>query len=85
MIQIGFEKKVSVWHHKGSELFDDLLYSQDKWISHQDDFNELLAELNNQHGQNNNNTGLFYYFTAFIRRCNRLYSTMKVKQICFLF
>lgn len=27
---------------------------EDKWISHQDDFNELLAELNNQHGQNNN-------------------------------
>ncbi|XP_075900846.1 PIN2/TERF1-interacting telomerase inhibitor 1 [Nelusetta ayraudi] len=29
---------------------------EDKWISHQDDFNELLAELNNQHGQNNNST-----------------------------
>ncbi|XP_056284560.1 PIN2/TERF1-interacting telomerase inhibitor 1 [Pseudoliparis swirei] len=26
---------------------------EDNWISHQDDFNELLAELNNCHGQNN--------------------------------
>ncbi|KAG7242980.1 hypothetical protein INR49_017671 [Caranx melampygus] len=27
---------------------------EDKWIAHQDDFNELLAQLNNCHGQNNN-------------------------------
>ncbi|XP_036942470.1 PIN2/TERF1-interacting telomerase inhibitor 1 [Acanthopagrus latus] len=27
---------------------------EDNWIAHQDDFNELLAELNNHHGQNNN-------------------------------
>ncbi|XP_028253920.1 PIN2/TERF1-interacting telomerase inhibitor 1 [Parambassis ranga] len=26
---------------------------EDKWISHQDDFNDLLAQLNNCHGQNN--------------------------------
>ncbi|XP_029281280.1 PIN2/TERF1-interacting telomerase inhibitor 1 [Cottoperca gobio] len=26
--------------------------SEDKWIAHQDDFNELLAQLNNCHGQN---------------------------------
>ncbi|XP_063758607.1 PIN2/TERF1-interacting telomerase inhibitor 1 isoform X1 [Eleginops maclovinus] len=26
--------------------------SEDKWIAHQDDFNELLAQLNNHHGQN---------------------------------
>ncbi|XP_013874327.1 PIN2/TERF1-interacting telomerase inhibitor 1 isoform X1 [Austrofundulus limnaeus] len=26
---------------------------EDKWIAHQDDFNELLAELNNHHGQTN--------------------------------
>ncbi|XP_076611718.1 PIN2/TERF1-interacting telomerase inhibitor 1 [Chaetodon auriga] len=28
---------------------------EDNWIAHQDDFNELLAQLNNHHGQNNNN------------------------------
>uniref|UniRef100_A0A3Q0QUI8 PIN2 (TERF1) interacting telomerase inhibitor 1 n=1 Tax=Amphilophus citrinellus TaxID=61819 RepID=A0A3Q0QUI8_AMPCI len=28
---------------------------EDNWISHQDDFNELLAQLNNCHGQNNSN------------------------------
>ncbi|XP_058470121.1 PIN2/TERF1-interacting telomerase inhibitor 1 [Solea solea] len=28
---------------------------EDKWIAHQDDFNELLAQLNNCHGQNNSN------------------------------
>ncbi|XP_054474610.1 PIN2/TERF1-interacting telomerase inhibitor 1 [Anoplopoma fimbria] len=27
---------------------------EDNWIAHQDDFNELLAQLNNCHGQNNN-------------------------------
>lgn len=48
----------------------DVLYSQDKWISHQDDFNELLAELNNQHGQNNN-TGVYHYFSVFMGKCNR--------------
>uniref|UniRef100_A0A8C4ECJ1 PIN2 (TERF1) interacting telomerase inhibitor 1 n=1 Tax=Dicentrarchus labrax TaxID=13489 RepID=A0A8C4ECJ1_DICLA len=26
---------------------------EDNWIAHQDDFNELLAQLNNHHGQNN--------------------------------
>lgn len=31
-----------------------MLCSQDNWIAHQDDFNELLAQLNNCHGQNNN-------------------------------
>ncbi|KAG8011256.1 PIN2/TERF1-interacting telomerase inhibitor 1, partial [Nibea albiflora] len=29
---------------------------EDNWIAHQDDFNELLAQLNNHHGQNNSNT-----------------------------
>ncbi|XP_029966581.1 PIN2/TERF1-interacting telomerase inhibitor 1-like isoform X2 [Salarias fasciatus] len=29
---------------------------EDKWIAHQDDFNELLAQLNNCHGQNSNGT-----------------------------
>uniref|UniRef100_A0A8D3AI89 PIN2 (TERF1) interacting telomerase inhibitor 1 n=1 Tax=Scophthalmus maximus TaxID=52904 RepID=A0A8D3AI89_SCOMX len=28
---------------------------EDNWIAHQDDFNELLAQLNNCHGQNNSN------------------------------
>ncbi|XP_034755937.1 PIN2/TERF1-interacting telomerase inhibitor 1 [Etheostoma cragini] len=28
---------------------------EDNWISHQDDFNELLAQLNNCHGQNSGN------------------------------
>lgn len=28
---------------------------QDNWIAHQDDFNELLAQLNNHHGQNSSN------------------------------
>uniref|UniRef100_A0A9J7Y0R6 Rp1 like 1b n=1 Tax=Cyprinus carpio carpio TaxID=630221 RepID=A0A9J7Y0R6_CYPCA len=27
--------------------------NEDNWIAHQDDFNQLLAELNNCHGQNN--------------------------------
>ncbi|KAM9339720.1 PIN2/TERF1-interacting telomerase inhibitor 1 [Symphorus nematophorus] len=27
---------------------------EDNWIAHQDDFNELLAQLNSHHGQNNN-------------------------------
>uniref|UniRef100_A0A4W6E228 PIN2 (TERF1) interacting telomerase inhibitor 1 n=1 Tax=Lates calcarifer TaxID=8187 RepID=A0A4W6E228_LATCA len=27
---------------------------EDNWIAHQDDFNELLAQLNNCHGQNDN-------------------------------
>ncbi|XP_044024523.1 PIN2/TERF1-interacting telomerase inhibitor 1 [Siniperca chuatsi] len=29
---------------------------EDNWIAHQDDFNELLAQLNNCHGQNNQHT-----------------------------
>ncbi|XP_040920827.1 PIN2/TERF1-interacting telomerase inhibitor 1 isoform X2 [Toxotes jaculatrix] len=29
---------------------------EDNWIAHQDDFNELLAQLNNCHGQNNGNS-----------------------------
>ncbi|XP_071757623.2 PIN2/TERF1-interacting telomerase inhibitor 1 [Centroberyx gerrardi] len=28
---------------------------EDSWIAHQDDFNQLLADLNNCHGQNNTN------------------------------
>ncbi|XP_047429987.1 PIN2/TERF1-interacting telomerase inhibitor 1 [Mugil cephalus] len=28
---------------------------EDSWIAHQDDFNDLLAQLNNCHGQNNTN------------------------------
>ncbi|KAM3861370.1 PIN2/TERF1-interacting telomerase inhibitor 1 [Diretmus argenteus] len=28
---------------------------EDNWIAHQDDFNQLLSELNNHHGQNNTN------------------------------
>uniref|UniRef100_A0A3Q2GS21 PIN2 (TERF1) interacting telomerase inhibitor 1 n=1 Tax=Cyprinodon variegatus TaxID=28743 RepID=A0A3Q2GS21_CYPVA len=28
---------------------------EDKWIAHQDEFNELLANLNDHHGQNNSN------------------------------
>ncbi|XP_056150620.1 PIN2/TERF1-interacting telomerase inhibitor 1 [Lampris incognitus] len=31
---------------------------EDNWIAHQDDFNQLLAELNNCHGQNNNKESL---------------------------
>uniref|UniRef100_A0A3B4B1H7 G-patch domain-containing protein n=1 Tax=Periophthalmus magnuspinnatus TaxID=409849 RepID=A0A3B4B1H7_9GOBI len=30
---------------------------EDNWIAHQDDFNELLAQLNSCHGQNDNNEG----------------------------
>lgn len=30
-----------------------IMIFQDNWIAHQDDFNQLLAELNNCHGQNN--------------------------------
>ncbi|XP_037100487.1 PIN2/TERF1-interacting telomerase inhibitor 1 [Syngnathus acus] len=29
---------------------------EDNWIAHQDDFNDLLAQLNNCHGQNNSET-----------------------------
>lgn len=29
-----------------------MIFPQDKWIAHQDDFNELLAQLNSCHGQN---------------------------------
>ncbi|XP_008335597.2 PIN2/TERF1-interacting telomerase inhibitor 1 [Cynoglossus semilaevis] len=29
---------------------------EDNWIAHQDDFNELLAQLNNCHGQNNSSS-----------------------------
>ncbi|XP_061561069.1 PIN2/TERF1-interacting telomerase inhibitor 1 [Phycodurus eques] len=29
---------------------------EDNWIAHQEDFNDLLAQLNNCHGQNNNNS-----------------------------
>lgn len=35
-----------------------MLCLQDNWIAHQDDFNELLAQLNNHHGQNNK-TGMY--------------------------
>ncbi|KAG9282844.1 PIN2/TERF1-interacting telomerase inhibitor 1 [Astyanax mexicanus] len=28
------------------------VYNEDNWIAHQDDFNQLLADLNNCHGQN---------------------------------
>ncbi|XP_060773635.1 PIN2/TERF1-interacting telomerase inhibitor 1 [Neoarius graeffei] len=31
----------------------NLVNNEDNWIAHQDDFNQLLAELNNCHGQNN--------------------------------
>ncbi|KAK1888706.1 PIN2/TERF1-interacting telomerase inhibitor 1, partial [Dissostichus eleginoides] len=37
-------------NHQG---FGTTASSEDKWIAHQDDFNELLAQLNNHHGQNN--------------------------------
>ncbi|XP_072552564.1 PIN2/TERF1-interacting telomerase inhibitor 1 [Salminus brasiliensis] len=29
------------------------VYNEDNWIAHQDDFNQLLADLNNCHGQSN--------------------------------
>lgn len=34
------------------DRFFFFLLLQDNWIAHQDDFNELLAQLNNHHGQN---------------------------------
>ncbi|KAK5880242.1 hypothetical protein CesoFtcFv8_023290 [Champsocephalus esox] len=37
-------------NHQG---FGTTASSEDKWIAHQDDFNELLAQLNNHHGQKN--------------------------------
>lgn len=44
------------------------MYSQDNWIAHQDDFNELLAQLNNHHGQNKS-SGMHIYYTCTVLYC----------------
>lgn len=41
-----------------------LMLLQDNWIAHQDDFNELLAQLNNHHGQNKS-SGMYIYYNCY--------------------
>lgn len=55
---------------KTSALYSCGWYLQDNWIAHQDDFNQLLAELNNCHGQGE--TGRFMLGSIRCWKLNRV-------------
>lgn len=62
--EVSYQINMFIYHFMPPEkhkwlVFLMLIYTvyilfQDNWIAHQDDFNELLAQLNNHHGQNKN-------------------------------